>query len=108
MIIQTFETGPVRCNCSIVGCSHTREALIVDPGGDAEEIIARVKDLGLNVRQILITHGHFDHVLAGACCQKGNGCKNRNPSQGSLALSHHAGAEQAVWRGVSWDDAASS
>ena len=75
MIIQTFETGPVRCNCSIVGCSHTREALIVDPGGDAEEIIARVKDLGLNVRQILITHGHFDHVLAARAVKKATGAK---------------------------------
>ena len=51
------------------------DILIVDPGGDAEEIIARVKDLGLNVRQILITHGHFDHVLAARAVKKATGAK---------------------------------
>ena len=75
MILESFETGPVDCNCSIIGCPETREALIVDPGGDADKILERVKALGLNVRQILITHGHFDHVLAAREVQKATGAK---------------------------------
>lgn len=75
MILESFETGPMACNCSIIGCPITREALVVDPGGDADKIIERVKALGLNVRQILITHGHFDHVLAAREVQKATGAK---------------------------------
>jgi len=47
----------------------------VDPGGDAELLLARIRELGLTVRQILITHGHFDHVLAAGEIQRATGAK---------------------------------
>jgi hydroxyacylglutathione hydrolase len=52
-------------NCSILGCESTREAAIVDPGGDLERIVAQLGALGLVPRKILLTHGHLDHC-AGA------------------------------------------
>ena len=51
-------------NCSLIWCSETLQAAIVDPGGDAEKIQASVKAKGVTVTQILLTHGHLDHVGA--------------------------------------------
>lgn len=53
---------PFEQNCMIIKCSATNKAAIVDPGGDAEEILAAVKQLGVDVEKILLTHGHLDHV----------------------------------------------
>lgn len=53
-------------NCSVIWCAETREAALVDPGGDAEKIIREVADLGVKLTQILLTHGHLDHVGAAA------------------------------------------
>jgi glyoxylase-like metal-dependent hydrolase (beta-lactamase superfamily II) len=63
-VLETYAVGPVQCNCSILGCRNSRACIIVDPGGDAGLILDRVAALGLNVRYVLITHAHFDHVLA--------------------------------------------
>ncbi|MGV8924509.1 MAG: MBL fold metallo-hydrolase [Ewingella sp.] len=49
-------------NCSVIWCSKTKQAAIVDPGGEAEKIISEVAKLGVTVSQILLTHGHLDHV----------------------------------------------
>lgn len=53
-------------NCSLIWCAETRQAAIVDPGGDAEKIKHEVAEQGVAVTQILLTHGHLDHVGAAA------------------------------------------
>ncbi|WLS77579.1 MBL fold metallo-hydrolase [Erwinia pyri] len=53
-------------NCSLIWCPSTLEAAVVDPGGDAGTIQARVAEQGVKVTQILLTHGHLDHVGAAA------------------------------------------
>lgn len=53
-------------NCSLIWCAATNQAAIVDPGGDAEKIIRTVAEKGVQVSQILLTHGHLDHVGAAA------------------------------------------
>ncbi|MBE5213177.1 MBL fold metallo-hydrolase [Pectobacterium sp. A535-S3-A17] len=53
-------------NCTLLWCEKTNEAAIVDPGGDAEKIKRAVTDAGISVKQILLTHGHLDHVGAAA------------------------------------------
>jgi glyoxylase-like metal-dependent hydrolase (beta-lactamase superfamily II) len=58
--------GPLRCNCSIFGDEQTREAIVVDPGGDISEITAILEKHALKVKAIVITHGHIDHVAAAA------------------------------------------
>lgn len=73
MIRQTFPVGKMKCNCSIVVCPKTREAIVVDPGGDAETILAKLKELGAIVKLILITHAHFDHVLAARAVKAATG-----------------------------------
>ena len=49
-------------NCSLIWCDQTKEAAVVDPGGDLPRILQQVKDLGLNLRKILLTHAHIDHA----------------------------------------------
>nr|WP_086938290.1 MBL fold metallo-hydrolase [Thaumasiovibrio occultus] len=49
-------------NCSVIWCDETRHAAIVDPGGDIQRIMAVVNEHQLEVKQLLLTHGHMDHV----------------------------------------------
>jgi glyoxylase-like metal-dependent hydrolase (beta-lactamase superfamily II) len=62
MIHEIFPVGPLACNCSVIGDETTREAMVIDPGAEVEEIMAIVRRHGLTVKQIVITHGHIDHV----------------------------------------------
>lgn len=64
MIFDSLEVGPLEVNCFILGCEETRKGVVIDPGGDPEEIIAAVERLGLSIRHIINTHGHFDHIGA--------------------------------------------
>lgn len=66
MFLQTLVVGPIQTNCYIVGCERTKEAAIIDPGGDADRILKAVRDAGLTVRYVLNTHCHFDHMAANA------------------------------------------
>jgi len=62
MIHEIFPVGTLGCNCSIFGDETSRDALVVDPGDDIEEILRRVEMHGLKVKAIVVTHGHIDHV----------------------------------------------
>ena len=64
MIIKALAVGPIMANCFIVGCKETLEAVVIDPGDEADRILQSVTDLNLTVKNILNTHGHFDHVSA--------------------------------------------
>jgi len=62
MIHEILPVGMLQCNCSILGDEATREAIVVDPGDDIEEIQAILKRHGLRVKYIVITHAHIDHI----------------------------------------------
>jgi len=62
LIIESLAVGPLQCNCYILGCDETREALLIDPGEDAELILPLLAKHQLKVRYILSTHAHIDHV----------------------------------------------
>lgn len=66
MILETLEVGPLAVNCYILGSREGGEAVIIDPGADPDNIMRVLEAHGLlgNVRYILATHGHFDHVGA--------------------------------------------
>lgn len=51
-------------NCSLIWCDESKVAAVVDPGGDLDRIDAQVREVGAEVRQILLTHGHCDHAGA--------------------------------------------
>lgn len=62
MLLETFPVGPLQCNCTILGDEEAREAIVIDPGDDISRIHRRLTEQGLKLKQILITHGHIDHV----------------------------------------------
>ncbi len=64
MILKTLVAGPFATNCYIVGSESTKEGMIIDPGDEAEEILKLVKDLELDIKLIVLTHGHLDHIGA--------------------------------------------
>ncbi len=64
MIFKKFEVGPLASNCYIVGSESTKEGMIIDPGDEAEEILKSIKDLKLDIKLIVVTHGHLDHIGA--------------------------------------------
>ncbi|KJF82504.1 MBL fold metallo-hydrolase [Photobacterium angustum] len=59
---QIVPVTPFQQNCSIIWCDETNQAAIVDPGGDIEQLTKVVDELGLTVTQLILTHGHLDHV----------------------------------------------
>ncbi|HET6170243.1 MAG TPA: MBL fold metallo-hydrolase [Terracidiphilus sp.] len=65
MIHEILAVGPLQCNCSILGDETSREAIVVDPGGDIARIAAVLEKHQLTVKQIIVTHAHIDHI-AGA------------------------------------------
>lgn len=62
MIIKSLAVGPIQANCYILGCPETKEALIIDPGGDPERIEGQLDRYSLKPVIYLHTHGHLDHV----------------------------------------------
>src|ERR1700758_1820741 len=62
MIHEILPVGPLQCNCSVIGDEASREAIVIDPGDDIEDVLALVRKHQLQVKQIVVTHAHIDHV----------------------------------------------
>jgi hydroxyacylglutathione hydrolase len=62
MIHKIIPVGPLQCNCSIIGDETTGDAMVIDPGDEIEAIAAILRENKLQVKQIIITHAHIDHV----------------------------------------------
>ena len=64
MIQKGLTVGLLEVNCYIIGDEETKEAVVIDPGGDEDEILEVLNHHRLNLKYIIDTHGHFDHVDA--------------------------------------------
>ena len=64
MIVKKLVVGPIVSNCYVVGSESNKGGVIIDPGADAEEILKNIKDLGLDIKYLFLTHGHIDHIGA--------------------------------------------
>jgi|APSaa5957512535_1039671.scaffolds.fasta_scaffold11363_4 glyoxylase-like metal-dependent hydrolase (beta-lactamase superfamily II) len=62
MIIKNIVVGPLEVNCYILGCEEAKEAAIIDPGDNADEIIKIIESEELKPKYIINTHAHFDHI----------------------------------------------
>jgi hydroxyacylglutathione hydrolase len=98
MIHEVFPVGPLQCNCSVIGDEATHEAVVVDPGADIAHVLDTVQRHGLKVTQILITHGHIDHVGGAMKLRQATGApiwinKEDSPQLKMLEM-------QAAWIGV--------
>jgi hydroxyacylglutathione hydrolase len=104
MIIETFPVGPLECNCTILGDEQAGEAIVIDPGDEVGRIHRRLAELGLKLKQILVTHGHIDHVGGALKLKRLTGAPillNEN----DLPLLKMMG-KQAAWLGVATPETA--
>ena len=73
VILKMLMVGPLQTNCYILGCNRTKEAAVIDPGGDADQILMALAKDHLHLAYIINTHGHFDHTLANGPLKKATG-----------------------------------
>ncbi len=62
--VEGYQVGQIMTNCYLVSNEETKELLIVDPGDQADLLARKIDESGAKPAAILLTHGHFDHVLA--------------------------------------------
>ena len=75
MIQKGLEVGLLQVNCYIIGDEETKEAVVIDPGGDEDDILEVLKYHQLNLKYIIDTHGHFDHVDANLPLKEATGAE---------------------------------
>ena len=69
MILEVRAVAPFYKNGFVVGCERTREAILIDPGDEVDQLLAAVRDLAVDVQAILLTHAHVDHVTGVAAAK---------------------------------------
>ena len=62
VILRMLVVGPIQANCYVLGCERTKEAAVIDPGGDVDKILMTLAKDKLRCVYIINTHGHFDHT----------------------------------------------
>ena len=62
LLRETFPAGPFECNCTVLACADTKDAVVIDPGGETDRIAEIIKAYDLTVRSIIHTHAHLDHI----------------------------------------------
>lgn len=75
MKILQLRVGMVGTNCYIVFDEDTKVGAVIDPGANAEEILQAAEKAGVTIAWVLLTHGHFDHILAVNDVQRATGAK---------------------------------
>ncbi len=81
MIHEILPVGPLQCNCSVIGDETTHEAMVIDPGDDMGDILALIQKHNLQIKRIVITHAHIDHV--------GGAMKLRAATGAPILLNHN-------------------
>ena len=98
MIHEIIPVGLLGCNCSIIGDEASREAIVIDPGDNIDEILALIERHGLTVKTIVITHAHIDHIGGAARLRSLTGAPIYMHEEDSF-LSDQLDT-QAAWLGV--------
>lgn len=64
MILEKLIVGALETNCYVIGCEQTLIGIVIDPGADGEKILKTIKKKNLNIKYIVNTHAHIDHIGA--------------------------------------------
>src|SRR5215216_3440222 len=70
MILEVRAVAPFYKNGFVVGCERTRQAVLIDPGDEVDELLGAVRDLDVEVRAVLLTHAHIDHITGVAAAKE--------------------------------------
>jgi hydroxyacylglutathione hydrolase len=70
MILEVRAVPPFHKNGFLVGCERTREAILIDPGDEVDELVAAVRAAAVEIRHVLLTHAHIDHVTGVAAAKE--------------------------------------
>ena len=62
MKVVRIPAGIYAANCYLVYCENSKEGIVIDPGGDVDDIVAQIENLELDIKYIILTHGHGDHI----------------------------------------------
>ncbi|HYR61976.1 MAG TPA: MBL fold metallo-hydrolase [Actinomycetota bacterium] len=72
-VFEQLVVGALQCNCYLVGDPATRQAIVIDPGDEADDILAAADRHGLTLVAAVATHAHFDHILAADAIRRATG-----------------------------------
>src|ERR687891_1799924 len=70
MILEVRAVAPFYKNGFVVGCERTRDAVLIDPGDEVDELLGAVRDLDVEVQKVLLTHAHVDHITGVAAAKE--------------------------------------
>lgn len=101
MIIKSLVVGQLEENCFIIGDKRTKKAIVIDPGDEPDRIMELIRDNSLDVRYIICTHAHFDHVGAVTDIKKETGARIVVHND-ELEL-YHGARDQAIFWGYELD-----
>ena len=73
MLIKTLPVGQLEANCYVVTDEKTLDCAVIDPGDESNTILDYLEDNKLSCKAILLTHGHFDHVISAEALHKATG-----------------------------------
>jgi hydroxyacylglutathione hydrolase len=73
MLQKTIVVGPLQCNCTLLACERTGEAVLIDPGDEPQKILKALGEPNLKIKYLLHTHAHFDHFGATAAVKAARG-----------------------------------
>jgi len=90
VILKMLVVGPIQANCYILGCERTKQAAVIDPGDDVDQILTALAKDELRLVSIINTHGHFDHT---------GGNKALKAATGAELLIHRADAPMIAHQG---------
>lgn len=104
MRVEQFSVGPLDNNLYLLTAGETKEAIVIDPSIDSEAVLAEISRRGLDVKRILLTHAHIDHILM---------VKRFHEATGAPVWLHEEdrplydrGADQAAAFGMPWPGSA--
>src|SRR5688500_17069376 len=98
MIHEILPVGMLQCNCSIFGDETTHDAIVIDPGDDIAGSLAILERHALQVKSIVITHAHIDHIGGAAKLKQATGAPVYMNGNDQWLYDHID--DQAVWLGM--------
>jgi len=63
-VLNRYVVGPLQENCYLIGDANTKEAVLIDPGEEADRLLKAINEADLSLKEVWLTHAHFDHIGA--------------------------------------------